>query len=124
MSQDLASAKFFLVVTVGRPGSGGRELRLKPRRLRSRWDSEEPDWSGLAKGISECVADCHVLVAGRMRRAEIDALTAMGRKAVLTDLVLVEDIISSLASKGLADHPERVLRPLRASSLSPNCRFA
>lgn len=109
MSQDLASAKFFLVITLAKSRPSERELRLKTRWVASPWGTAGRNLADpLSKEIADSLTDCQMVVVGRMSRKELENVVASGKKTILTDLVQVDDVIEALA-KGLLDHhPERL----------------
>ncbi len=107
VSQDLGSAKFYLVVTVSRSKTKGRELRLKARRVPSRWDDGEINPVRGVGSFIQPVEDCQLLIVGGMSRAEDQDFKRLGKATRLTDLALVEDILAALVRGRLDDHPER-----------------
>lgn len=110
MSQDLASAKFFLVVTLAKSRPSERELRLKPRWVASPCGTADWDRADrLSKEIADSLTDCQMVVVGRMSRKEPENVVASGKRTILTDLVQVDDVIAALA-KGLFDHPPERLK--------------
>ncbi|HVP23208.1 MAG TPA: hypothetical protein VMS77_04790 [Conexivisphaerales archaeon] len=108
VSQDLASAKFFVIRSVRPPTPPGRELRLKPRWVESRWSTEPEGAIGqLAREIVSSTEDCHLVVAGGAGTELHQGVVRAGRRVVLTDLVFVSDVFSSVTRGTLDDHPER-----------------
>ena len=108
VSQDLASAKFFVVRSVRPSNPPGRELRLKPRHVESKWGSkDEPSLALLAREMVSSTGDCHLLVAGGASRELHEGIVRAGRRMVLTDLVFVADVFKAAAEGNLDDHPER-----------------
>jgi len=108
VSQDLGSAKFFLIFALNRSKPAGRELRLKPRMVSSKWGPPSFGVGGLEKEVAECVMDCQLLVSGGMKREQREGLMRLGKRAILTDLVFVDDVLLASAKGTLGDHPERL----------------
>jgi hypothetical protein len=109
VSQDLASARFLMILTLDRAGCSGREVRLKPRRLESKWEpprKEAP--KGMVREITALLKDCHMLVAGGMEARERQEIVAAGKKTVVTDLVFMDDVVAALEEGTLDDHSERL----------------
>ena len=111
VSQHFGRATHYVVLTIEDGRVAAREEREKVGHEGGHAEHGHAPPAGEAHRHGDmigAVADCEVLVAGRMGAPAYEAIRSRGLRPILTDLRTVDDVARAFVGGTLADHPERV----------------
>ncbi len=111
VSQHFGRATHYVVLTIEDGRVAAREDREKVGHNGGHREhgSEAPEVAAHRHGdMVGAVADCEMLVAGRMGAPAYAAIQSRGLRPILTDLRTVDDVARAAIGGTLRDHPERV----------------